>query len=431
MFELTDTSPNLDIQESEYFRLLGYPRSHVPDGRARELADHAGQWYAANGRPWIYARQIDGLELHEGQLRIHGAEFASKPLYDRLAAAGTHAAMVAVVSAGAECETEARRHWQAGEPDEYFFLEIYGSAVVEHLVTIAGGRICAWAEPQAMTVLPHYSPGYSGWDIADQIKLWDLIRRDRTVALPGELEVMPTGMLRPKKSLLALFGLTRQVEKARSLRNLVPCETCSLPGCQYRRAPYKHSPPQIEDVRRLQVGGRVESPAGPVAPSGLDHHAKYSVNARALQKWSQERLRLERSADGAVQARFHYEGTTCANLGRPLEFYYHVKLASSAEQYRIIEAACAPVPGDTGHQSMCEYLNHAQSLMDNITAEKPLLGRPLNDVLNWKREFSPSGCYCDLARREHKWGLVLEVIHYALVQLEKELAHGQTEMILK
>ena len=161
--------------------------------------------------------------------------------------------------------------------------------------------------------------------------------------------------------------------------------------------------------------------------SGLDHRAKYSINARALQKWSQERLRLERSADGAVKARFHYEGTTCANLGRPLEFYYHVKLASPAEQYRIIEAACAPVPGDTGHQSMCEYLNNAQSLMDNIAAEKPLLGRPLNDVLNWKREFSPSGCFCDLARREHKWGLVLEVIHYALVQQEKqELPDGQT-----
>jgi hypothetical protein len=108
-----------------------------------------------------------------------------------------------------------------------------------------------------------------------------------------------------------------------------------------------------------------------------------------------------------------------------------VKLASPAEQYRIIEAACAPVPGDTGHQSMCEYLNNAELLMDNIAAEKPLLGRPLNEVLSWKREFSPSGCYCDLDKRLHKWGLVLEVIHYALVQLEKELAHGQTEIILK
>jgi len=252
MFELIDTSPNLDVQESEYYRLLGYPRRHVPEGRARELAGQARQWYATNGRPWIYARLMDGLELESGRLRIQDTGFVSKQLYARLAAAGTHAAVVAAVNAGPECEAEARRHWQAGEPDEYFFLEIYGSAVVEHLVTVAAGRICAWAESQGMTVLPHYSPGYSGWDIADQIKLWNLIRKDRTQALPGDLEVMSTGMLRPKKSLLAFFGLTRQVEKARSLRDLVPCETCSLPGCQYRRAPYKHSPPPIEDVHRLQ-----------------------------------------------------------------------------------------------------------------------------------------------------------------------------------
>jgi hypothetical protein len=27
---------------------------------------------------------------------------------------------------------------------------------------------------------------------------------------------------------------------------------------------------------------------------------------------------------------------------------------------------------------------------------------------------SPAGCYCDAASRQHKWGLVLETIHYAL-----------------
>ena len=252
-----------------------------------------------------------------------------------------------------------------------------------------------------MTVLPHYSPGYSGWDIADQIKLWELIRSDRKEAFPGKLEVMTTGMLRPKKSQLAWFGITRQVEKARGLRDLVPCESCFLPGCQYRRAPCKHSPPQIEDVRRIQ-GGRTEIPASFANPSALDHHANYSVNARALQKWSQERLHLERLADGAVEARFHYDGTTCANLGRPLEFCYHVKLASPAEHHRIVEAICVPVPGDTGHQSMCEYLNNAEALMENIATEKPLLGRPLNTVLAWERPASPCGCYCDRDKRLHK-----------------------------
>jgi hypothetical protein len=68
---------------------------------------------------------------------------------------------------------------------------------------------------------------------------------------------------------------------------------------------------------------------------------------------------------------------------------------------------------------MCEYLSNAEQLEQAMATEKPLLGRPLNEVLAWQRQFSPAGCYCDAVSREHKWGLVLEVIHYALVQDEK------------
>ncbi len=118
-------------------------------------------------------------------------------------------------------------------------------------------------------------------------------------------------------------------------------------------------------------------------------------------------------------------------MGRALEFDYRVKLAPPEDHYRILEMHCAPAPGDTGHQFQCEYLNNAEALMRSIAGEKPLLGRPLNDVLNWQRAYNPSGCFCDLPRREHKWGLVLEVIHFALVRREKELAHGQAEMILE
>ena len=46
----------------------------------------------------------------------------------------------------------------------------------------------------------------------------------------------------------------------------------------------------------------------------------------------------------------------------------------------------------------------------------------MNEVLTWQRASSPSGCYCDADRRAHKWGLVLEVIHYALAQREKQAA---------
>jgi hypothetical protein len=152
----------------------------------------------------------------------------------------------------------------------------------------------------------------------------------------------------------------------------------------------------------------------------LDRNANYTISSKALRKWSQERLQLNILDDRSVSARFRYEGTTCSNLGKRLEYDYHLKLGAAGDGYRIVEMSCAPAPGDAGHASMCEYLSNARQLEQMIENEKPLLGRPLNEVLAWKRQFSPAGCYCDAISREHKWGLVLEVVHYALVQAEKQ-----------
>jgi hypothetical protein len=63
---------------------------------------------------------------------------------------------------------------------------------------------------------------------------------------------------------------------------------------------------------------------------------------------------------------------------------------------------------------MCRF--DGGSLLTAIDDEKPLLGQALDDVLLWSRPDCAAGCYCEPAGREHKWGLVLETIHYALAR---------------
>ena len=241
MFSLIDTKPLVEIQETEYQRLLGYPKNYLLEGRARELTDEAQAWFSSHGRPWICARELASVDLQNGAARIDGTEFSSKKLREIMFEAGAHSALLVAVSAGKECEEHARALWNEGRPDEYFFVETYGSAVVEQLITVASGRICAWADKNQMAALPHFSPGYSGWDIAEQLPLWSLFQKNFNGEFPGELEVLDSGMLRPKKSLLAVIGLTRDLEKARQFQKLIPCENCSLPDCRYRRRPYRRS----------------------------------------------------------------------------------------------------------------------------------------------------------------------------------------------
>lgn len=418
MVELIDTNPDCEVSEAEYLRLLGFPANYELTGRSRELADWARQWHAESGKPSVYARLTGDLDISNGRVRIEGVALSAKRLRKQLADAQAHAAMLVAVSAGEECEAKARQLWQEEKPDEYFFLEVYGSAVVEHLITTTGARFCAWADQRDMAVLPHQSPGYPGWEICDQFHLLQLIRSRNSRAIPGEIQVLETGMLKPKKSQLAIFGITRHVGKTRKLTELIPCDSCAMRSCQYRRAPHKHSRIQIEDVRRLQSRAESGSNGKTSLSPSLDFNAKYSINSRALKKWSLERLHLKHSDDRSVEARFRYEGTTCSNLGHRLEFDYHVRLSPAHEGYKIIAMNCSPAASDTGHTFMCKYISESKVLMRAIGNEKPLLGKALKEILTWKRQFSPSGCYCDPLSREHKWGLVLEVIHYGLVQHE-------------
>jgi hypothetical protein len=310
--ELIDTAPAIRIDPAEYKRLLGYPPGFEWEGRARELAEWAEAWYAEHGHPWMYARQAMKLELDSEAVLVEGERFASPKLLDTMRGADADAAMLVAVGAGAEVDEATARLWREEKPDEYFFLEMYGSAVVERLVADAGSRLDAWAGQHAMAALPHYSPGYPDWDIADQPRLLKLMNG----SLPCPVSALDSGMLTPKKTLLAVFGLTHQTAGVANLADVVPCQNCSLAPCQFRRP--------------------------------LRANAKYQVNAKALRRWAAERLTIEERANGAIEARFRYDGTTCNNLGHPLAFEYLVELGPLEERYPSRAERCVPAGGVAG-----------------------------------------------------------------------------------
>jgi hypothetical protein len=233
MTEWIEPHPEVKVQTTEYQRLLGYPPAHELSGRAKELAEWAHTWYAEHGLPWIYAREAGRIGTSGTSVIVEGVRFHSGVLRRRFEQAAADSAVLAAVSAGPEIEHEAQKLWREEKPDEYYFLEVLGSAVVEQLITMTGSHLCTWADGQGMAVLPHYSPGYPGWDVAEQSRLLELFQGAGTI--PGNLEALESGALRPKKSLLAVFGLTRQTQGVRRLTEMVACESCSLPACEFRR----------------------------------------------------------------------------------------------------------------------------------------------------------------------------------------------------
>jgi hypothetical protein len=143
------------------------------------------------------------------------------------------------------------------------------------------------------------------------------------------------------------------------------------------------------------------------------HVATYTFNPRALQRWRAERLSLVARADGGAEAAFRYDGSTCGNCAFTL--IYRVTLGPAGEGHPLRELGCTPAPGSDGQERMCSYLATQGRILETADAEKPLLGRPLAAVLDWRPATSPAGCLCTAALRDHKWLAVLETLHFALL----------------
>ena len=128
-------------------------------------------------------------------------------------------------------------YWKKGIPDSYYFLEIYGSAVVEELISSNTKEICSNSEKNGYSVLDRYSPGYYGWDISGQHDLFKIISKSSIKIPSDKLKILSSGMLWPKKSQISLNGLSRH--KSNSKSNQLPCITCFYENCQFRKAPFR------------------------------------------------------------------------------------------------------------------------------------------------------------------------------------------------
>jgi hypothetical protein len=225
-----------EIDPADFQRLLGMPVARPLVGLLAERADWARAWYRRNGRPYLKARHHPIAELRASEVRLaDGPTIPSPALAEHLRRWEAHTVVGIAASAGPEVDRAAEQCWREDRPDEGFFLERFGVAVVERLLHTASLRLCRTAEEDNATLTPHLSPGCGAWELAHQHLLWGLIFPSGEL---GPIRLLESGGLHPKCSILAAAGLTpRQVAAS----PLDPCRSCDLARCRFRRAPYRRA----------------------------------------------------------------------------------------------------------------------------------------------------------------------------------------------
>lgn len=218
----------LRIDRAEVLRFQGYkPNVDAPTGEVLALFDEA----LALGERLMVPRVVYRSVPVEGQTadRIDaGGEALHIPgigrLWGSLAAVGA-----GVCTVGSGIEERVRALFDAREFPLAVMLDSVGSAAVESLAEYANDLLCQQGLPLGLRVANRISPGYAGWDTAEQAALFRLCP-----GAPIGVTLNPACFMTPGKSISFLVGLGPE---ARVDHYFTQCRRCWMRDCAYRRAP--------------------------------------------------------------------------------------------------------------------------------------------------------------------------------------------------
>jgi hypothetical protein len=139
----------------------------------------------------------------------------------------------AVVTIGEALERHVVALWEGRELPLAMMLDSVGSGAVESLAEYVNDLLCQQGLARGTKVTNRISPGYAGWDVADQPLLFRLC--------PGAaagVTLNEACFMTPGKSISLLVGAG---PAARVDHYFSQCARCWMRDCAYRRVPLRRS----------------------------------------------------------------------------------------------------------------------------------------------------------------------------------------------
>jgi cobalamin-dependent methionine synthase I len=219
----------LAIDPDDVLRFQGYKRGiDVPGPDVRALFDEA----LALGRTLMEPRAVVRWEALRGRaddtLTLDDDLVLTIPGIARTWGAVTDVAG-AIVTIGGALERRVADLWDARELPLASMLDSVGSGAVESLAEYVNDLLCQQGILRGVKVTNRISPGYGGWDVAEQPLLFRLVNGDPIGVVLNEACFMT-----PEKTITLLVGAGAD---ARVDHYFSQCARCWMAACAYRRAP--------------------------------------------------------------------------------------------------------------------------------------------------------------------------------------------------
>lgn len=156
-------------------------------------------------------------------IEIEGVVFCVKPvIFSQIKKAG--GAALFICTAGAEIGIRSRASMKDGDLLRGYVYDVIGSEVVENAADRMQEGLRLEVAASGLKITNRFSPGYCGWDVAEQHKLFSFFPENYC-----GISLTESALMNPVKSVSGLIGIGRDVRYAP-----YQCHLCEDKNCIYR-----------------------------------------------------------------------------------------------------------------------------------------------------------------------------------------------------
>lgn len=132
-------------------------------------------------------------------------------------------------TAGNEIVNRSRELMKEGELLKGYVYDVFGSLVVEEAMDRVQNTLRSKMQEEGLRITNRYSPGYCGWDVSEQKKLFSLLPKNFC-----GIKLTDSCLMHPIKSVSGIIGIGKSAKF-----NQYTCNLCDEEDCLYRNLRHK------------------------------------------------------------------------------------------------------------------------------------------------------------------------------------------------
>lgn len=214
----------LDIPTKDIALLLGFDNGIAPEPFDYYI-DQTLQFAETliNICGCYYINDNVSINKTENIVKIADVEVNTGKIVSRMLQ-NSSAVAIFICTAGSELEDYSRAQMKIGNMPEGYVADLLGSMIVDAAMDKIQEKFAEQLKAEGLNITNRYSPGYCGWNVAEQHKLFKLMPQNSC-----NITLTDSSLMIPIKSISGIIGIGTKVKF-----NNYTCQICDLQNCTYR-----------------------------------------------------------------------------------------------------------------------------------------------------------------------------------------------------